>query len=147
MITTAHIISGGLIGESIGDPYLAFASGIILHYILDAIPHFDNVLEDGKWTWKQWVFTGSDLILTILLILLLKPEISLSSTFLWGAFGGLLPDIFDNVPFWSKKFRKSYLGSKLFMFHEKIHSTVKPNLIWGIATQLVTLIFVYFLVR
>lgn len=147
MITTVHVISGGLIGESVDNAYLAFLLGIVLHYILDAIPHFDNVLENGKWTWKQWLFTGSDLILTISLIFFLKPEISFSSPFLWGAFGGLLPDILDNVPFWSNKFRKSPIGSRIFAFHERVHSSIKPNIIWGLITQIAILVIFYLLVR
>ena len=147
MITTVHVISGGLLGESVGDPFFAFAAGIILHFILDAIPHFDNVLEDGRWTWKQWLFTSVDLLVMILLIVSLKPELSLSSPFLWGAFGGLLPDILDNVPFWRKMFRSSYLGGKMHAFHERIHPKKEPGIFWGFATQIAVLIFFYLIAR
>ncbi|MFA6963455.1 MAG: hypothetical protein WC227_01935 [Patescibacteria group bacterium] len=147
MITTVHVISGGLLGESIGDPFLAFAAGIILHFILDAIPHFDNLLEDGEWTWKQWVFTSADLLLMTSLLIFLKPELSLSSPFLWGAFGGLLPDILDNVPFWRKKFRSTYFGGKLRAFHQGIHPKGKQSVFWGAITQIAALTLFYFLSR
>jgi hypothetical protein len=147
MIIAVHAVTGGLLGESIDNAYLAFVAGIILHYVLDAIPHFDNVLENGKWTWKQWLFTSSDLLITILFLFFLRPELSLASPFLWGAFGGILPDILDNVPFWRKKFRKTYIGGKIFFLHEKIHSKSKPNIFWGSVTQIATLVLVYLIIR
>lgn len=144
MIITAHVIAGGVLGEEINSPVLAFLAGIILHFILDMVPHFDNVLEKGKWTWKQAIFTTFDLILTIALLVYLKPELSFFNPFWWGALGGIFPDLLDNVPFWNKYFRASKIGESVHKFHDKIHHLIlkdQPGVIIGLTTQIITLLF------
>jgi len=44
MFITVHAAAGELLGTEITNPYFAFAAGVILHFILDIIPHGDREL-------------------------------------------------------------------------------------------------------
>ena len=117
MLIAAHSIVGGVVGEAIGHPIAALLLGFILHFVLDAIPHFDTT-DGGKLTKRQLIFIGVDgsLGLVIIIYLLLGHSIDPVS-FIAGSFGSLIPDLLDNVKFWEKKFRVSKYGSKFHAFH------------------------------
>lgn len=132
------MITGGAIGEMTGNPFTAFFLAILSHYILDLIPHFDNFLENGKWSWKQIVFTSIDLLVFIIFWIHFKPAITLSSPFWWGAFGGLAPDLIDNVPIIKDYFLRFNWAKKYHVFHEKLH-WIKPNMLYGFLTQAVVI--------
>lgn len=148
MIIAAHTIVGGVAGEWIGNPALAFLIGIVLHFVLDSIPHYDTV-EGGCWTWKQIVFTGLDFLLMFyLLFAIVKLPLDrtiLNSSFAWGAFGGMVPDLLDNVPFWQKKFRSFQFGKSMNAFHYRIQPK-QPSFLYGMATQ-VAVIFLALLLH
>jgi len=149
MIISAHLISGGVVGEAIGNPLLAFLIGIIIHFLLDAVPHFDNVLEKGRWTFKQVIFTSLDLLLALVLFFILKPAISFSSPFWWGALGGLFPDLIHNVPFWRKQVLATKWGGAYARLHDRINNETK-NIFWGFFTQAITItlfVALYFMVK
>jgi len=139
MIISVHFLAGGVIGEAIGNPFLAFLLGIVLHFVLDAIPHFDNVLKNGKWNYRQVIFTALDAAATAwILFVYLKPDIYLASPLLWGALGGVLPDLFDNIPFLT--IRNTKLGKPFHKFHNSIHSK-PPGWFIGSLTQILVVIF------
>jgi hypothetical protein len=145
MILTAHIVAGGTVGEAIGNPFIAFFVAILLHFILDAIPHFDDVRDGKEFNFKQYLFSGSDLILSILLLLYLKPDLSIKSPFLWGAIGGVLPDLPNSFPLWGKAFRKTKFGKKYQKIVETVHflkGKYPPEI--TISTQvIVVLLFIF----
>lgn len=140
MLTSSHAITAGTIGMAIGNPILAFILGFIIHFLLDAIPHYDTT-DNGKLTFRQWAFILGDLALAILIIfLLIRPEISWGNAFLWGAFGGVLPDIFDDIPLWKEQFRKTKIGALIHNIHEKIQPKQTP-MFFGVAIQVLFVVF------
>ena len=147
MLFSVHATAAGAVGEYVRNPILAFLLGIIIHFILDSIPHYDTT-DDGKLTPRQLAFVGIDFIIfVLLLIFVIKPGFSWLSPFWWGAFGGVLPDLLDNVPFWQKAFRRTKFGKKFHHFHEKIQS-IKIGPMPGILIQILFLaISVYFLIK
>jgi len=58
---------------------------------------------------------------------------------IFGAFGAILPDLIDNMPFWSPRLRKAFPFNYYHLFHEKIHFTIINNkYFWvGILTQVI----------
>jgi len=127
MLAASHIVAGGVVGSYIGNPFLAFLVGFILHFILDAIPHFDTI-GDNILSFKQMSLIIADLLIGVALIIyVIKPDLSPGSPFIWGAVGGMLPDLLDNVPFWRNAFRKSKVGGKIHNFHGKIQSRALEN--------------------
>ena len=154
MIIAAHMLAGGVAGELVHNSVLAFVLGVVLHFLLDAVPHFDNVMDDDeKWNYKQVIFTGADIVMTLFLfVLILKLPLDtsmLKMPLFWGAVGGILPDILDNVPFWSQRFRQSPWGQKIHRLHEIIQLK-EVNPFWGLLTQLVIIlasIQIFFMVK
>ena len=146
MIVAVHTFAGGVAGEMIDNAPLAFLLGLVLHFLFDAIPHFDNT-SNSKWDWKQIAFTTADFVLAFILIFFVaKQPLALSfikTPFFWGAFGGFLPDLIDNVPFWSGPFRRSTFGKKFHKFHDGLHKK-QPHWLIGLSIQAaVILIFLY----
>jgi len=138
MIVSAHVVVGGYLGEVIGNPAGAFVVGAVSHFVLDSIPHFDN-LDNECFSSRQIAFTATDLIVAfILMFFVIKLPLDqtiFSSSYAWGALGGFLPDMFDNVPFWKKRF----LATKFGEFYHRIHAGVhrkQPSAWVGMTTQL-----------
>lgn len=44
MFITVHTAAGALVGTEIANPYLSFAAGVLLHFVMDIIPHGDREL-------------------------------------------------------------------------------------------------------
>lgn len=143
MLVAAHIITAGYAGEMIVNPFLAFLVGIIVHFVLDSIPHYDTT-DNGKITKRQLALSITDIIIGILLIVfLLKADLGLKSPFLWGALGGIVPDILDNIPFWQNAFRNTHFGRTFHKFHDNIQK-IRLTPIPGLLIQvLVIVIFSY----
>lgn len=139
MLLIAHTISGGVVGELVNNWPAAFLLGIILHFILDAIPHYDRLAGEFRWSFAQIALTAGDFVITIwLLLFIIKIPLNISlftSPFAWGALGSFIPDAFDNVPLWSKQFRASKYGSKFHKFHEALHWS-RPGVLVGMSTQI-----------
>lgn len=130
MFIASHSIAGGILGDAIGNPILAFLCGFILHFVLDAIPH--EYEHDGeKTSLKDIVLLGIDLVITYFVWITFFPkEISLLGPFFWGALGGIFPDLMDNVPIIEKAFRKLSFGKKFHQFHWFIQKT-NVGVFWG----------------
>ena len=145
MLAASHLVAGGVIGSYIGNPFLAFLLGIIIHFVLDAIPHFDTIGEGGT-SLKEMTLIITDFLIGLALIIwVIKPDLSIGSPFVWGAIGGMTPDLFDNVPFWKRWFHKNIIGNKIHEFHEKYHSrTFDHHPVLGMLTQYILIgIFIW----
>ena len=135
MILAAHAIAGGVTGEIVGNPLLAFLVGFILHFLLDALPHFDDLTNGGEFNRKQWIYSIAEFSLGLLIIfLVLKPSISLSNPFFWGMAGCLLPDI-EYVPFWKKSLRKIKRISLMSRVYRFFHVKMKPGFAIGMTVN------------
>lgn len=122
MLAANHTVVSGVVGSYIGNPFLAFLIGIILHFLLDAIPHYDTT-DDGDFTFRQIALIVVDFLIGLFIVFfVLNINLSLESPFIWGAIGGNLPDLFDNMPFLKESFRKTKIGAKIHHIHEVIQS-------------------------
>lgn len=102
MFLTAHAITAAVIVENldIQSSVFAFVFGFLSHFILDAIPHGDEGLDEGKgfvrvlWTWAL----ADGLVLTFMLLLLLPyaPWL-LSIPVLAAMIGSIAPDALQAV--------------------------------------------------
>lgn len=146
MLLGAHLMSGAVAGEIIENPFLAFFLGFILHFVVDAIPHFDTT-DDHKLTFRQILLITIEG--TVGLLVLIYCFLNFSSnkvSFLAGAFGSVLPDLIDNVPFWNKAFQKTRFGKVFHFFHYRIQSLqLRPVL--GLGVQAVIIILAFLLLR
>lgn len=144
MLFSAHVIPAGYVGEMIGNPFLAFLAGIVIHFILDSVPHYDTT-DRGKFTLRQWALILADVTIGLYIILfVLKPDFNIKSPFLWGALGGILPDMLEFTPILNKAYRKMKWGAVVHRFHEKIQSVrLKP--IQGLLIQVFIIILFSYL--
>lgn len=139
MLLGAHLIAGATAGEYVNNPYLAFAAGIILHFILDAVPHYDTT-DDHKLTFRQITLVAIDGIVGFAVLYFCYRDFSIHKiSYLAGALGGIFPDLLDNVPFWEKAFQKTFFGKKFHQFHARMQQfDLKP--IPGLAIQYIIIV-------
>ncbi len=142
MLIITHALTGTAIGALAQNPILAFILGIVSHFILDSLPHFDQgsfYIDKDKgpaWTGasyfkmsegsfeggrcRDWIILAFDALFTLVFAAYIAISLPCAqwTPLICGAIGGLLPDIFDTNPFLKKRFRATRFGK---MFHEKIH--------------------------
>lgn len=90
MLSLTHASAGALAGEFIPNPYVAFLVGIVLHFIMDKIPHFWPAGRVGK-----GIVIVLDNIFSILFLLGLYafPE-TRNASIIAGALGGVSVDFY-----------------------------------------------------
>lgn len=142
MLLGTHLLTGAVVGETVGNPFLAFFLGFILHFVFDTIPHFDTT-DDSKLTFRQILLSSVEGIIGITIFIYCYLNFSSNKAgFLAGAFGSILPDLIDNVPFWDKAFQKTRFGKSFHNFHSRIQSIkLKPVLGLGVQVVLITAAF------
>ncbi len=139
MLLGAHLMAGATAGEYVNNPFLAFAAGIVLHFILDAVPHFDTT-DDSKLTFRQMALVAIDGIVGFAVLYFCYRDFSIHKiSYLAGALGGIFPDLLDNVPLWEKAFQKTFFGKKFHQFHAWLqHFELRP--ISGLAIQYIIIV-------
>lgn len=146
MLLGSHLLTGAAVGEAVGNPFLAFLLGFILHFVIDAIPHFDPA-DDNKLTFRQILLVAVEGSIGIAILIYCYLNFSSNKAgFLAGAFGSILPDLMDNVPFWDKSFQKTRFGKAFHNFHNRLQLT-KLNPVLGLSVQLITVISGFLLLR
>lgn len=146
MLLGTHLLAGAAVGEAVGNPFLAFLLGFILHFVLDAIPHFDTT-DDHKFTYRQILLIAIEGIIGIIIFIYCYLNFSSHKAgFLAGAFGSILPDLIDYVPFWDKSFQRTRFGRVFHNFHNKIQS-IKLKPVEGLGVQIALMIAAFLLLR
>lgn len=147
MLIAAHSIAGGTAGAAIGNPALAFLLGVVLHFILDAIPHYDTT-DGGKFTLKQILFVLIDgLVGAVLIITLIIRSDNLPTGFIAGAVGGVFPDILFNLPKIKEVVVKNSIMNSLERFHSAIQKYDLPPIPGVLVQALVIILSIYFFLR
>jgi hypothetical protein len=120
MILTSHILSGAALGANIRNPYLAAASAVALHFILDLFPHGDylNKKSGIREFWKVAIdlFFGFAIIGAILLSKDVLGHDTLQNVLI-GIFFSLLP---DGITFLYWKMGIKFL-KPIYDFHQNLH--------------------------
>ena len=145
MLFTPHTLIGGAIGMEVDNLPTAFVIGVISHFVLDFIPHFDTT-DGGKYTFRQNLLIAIDLIVGGSLLLYFWIQSGYNMNFFFGALGGIAPDLLDVVPFWKERFRKTKFGK----FFHKIHDSIQifsTGPVLGIATQIVLILIAVFMLK
>jgi len=149
MLITAHGLVGAFVGREVGYPPLAFLLGLVSHFLLDAIPHCDgpdDVLgrnENASNSVAQYIIVIVDILFAVAILFYFINNNLSTTGLIWGVVGAELPDIVDNMPFWSRRIRRVLLFKQFHNFHAKIQSIKTP--LWiGLTTQyLIAAIFLW----
>lgn len=147
MLIATHSIVGAVAGESVGNPIYALLLGAAIHFLLDAIPHFDTT-DNGNYTKRQIGLVLVDGILgALVLAVLFFGHSEHKLNFASGAFGGILPDLLLNVPGLKQKVLKNNLARRVQDFHAKIQSYSLPAVPGLLIQYLISALFVYLYLR
>lgn len=165
MILVTHGIIGGAIGKLIfNHPVLAFSTGFLSHFVVDAIPHWhyplfsfkkdpnDPMHNDmllNKWFVVDMFNIGIDLLAGIVLsVVFFHPHVSFDLpliSIIAGVIGSILPDALEFL-YWKMPNKPLTLLTEFHMWiHSKIDIDAKYFL--GIATQTLFVIAIIMLAR
>lgn len=149
MFLTVHSSTGAFVGNTAGNPLLAFIIGMISHFLLDSIPHFDpsgsedfdskkiTLTKKGR---RYLLVVICDILLAgvfLLFLLSRKPVYPLGVIF--GVIGSVLPDFLMGL----YKLTKNPILKIYNTFHQNIHFDQKKihvNFFLGNLTQLAAFI-------
>jgi hypothetical protein len=121
MVATPHALAGAFASRFARTPRGALAAGVISHLALDRVPHTDYRLKNRKALF-------ADLAAASLVSAVLARRDRLAGT---GAFGGVLPDLVAVAELRS--------GLRLTLpLHHANHTSIKPPVVVGVLTQLIT---------
>lgn len=145
MFLTVHATAGAIIGQSTGNIWLGLIVGFISHYLLDIIPHGDDVFLYDKFNFTQKdvelvikVGLVDGLIMTILFAFLYwQGTITLTLPILAAVGGSIFPDFLSGLYFLTRHpWLKGYHS-----WHSDLHGILKLRVsFWpGFFIQLVTL--------
>jgi len=147
MIYTPHVISGAVIGSLIQNLPAAFAIGFVSHFVFDAIPHLETSTyrkekdKDKKPEKKAIIFEVFEVLVGTIIVYFFWKNHEFAPAIFWAAFGSILPDLIDNVPFWSWELRKLPGFKQFHEFHEFVHYNLKKKYwYFGIPVYIIVLI-------
>lgn len=147
MLATAHVVIGAAAGLAMPNTPLAFIVGIVTHHLMDIVPHWDpgsfyypkNSPEDLSV--RDVVIAVIDLAVAVYIVVQLMTLPALpyeARNMLWGAVGGIVPDLWHHSPLLRRFTRHWSWSGTWYRFHNVFHTTVSQKHWWfGIATQLV----------
>jgi hypothetical protein len=141
-----------------GNALYGVLGGIASHHFLDAMPHFDQgtfaLKREGprylgyipeyaerNFGKREWIILFFDWAISAFIFLMLAAFLPLEhlSWAVSGAVGGVLPDVLDSSPLWSRQLRKKFKLLAIYhQFHSFFHWTVSMRRLWlGVLTQFV----------
>lgn len=154
MTLTTHMVTGAALTSAFRlSPEMALVIGLISHFLLDGLPHWDYKLStaiidkrnpfnnDIPISWssaRDWLKILSDLVIGFCLVwffFLSNGQPGVISILL-GAFGAILP---DGLQFIFMKFKHEPFKS-FYRFHAFISSPTKINSPWGPLIQITILL-------
>ncbi len=155
MILTTHILSGALIGTEVKNPYAVAGLAVVVHFLLDLVPHGDYL--NKKSNFREFWKVAIDLTLGFGLVAFIVThhagkivDPTCTRNIILGIVFSLLP---DGTTFLYWKMKIKFL-KPIKIFHEKLHYypegsrgrkfCLKNNL-WDIAISLVIFIFLLLL--
>ena len=163
MILTPHILAGAVIGAKTQNLGLIVILGLIIHFIMDWVPHWDYInsgikdfskTKNFKALFLDFIKIAIDGLLGLLIVFLILWQKDLLNLFylpfiLSGIFISILPDI--SLAF-VLIFLSPKISEKYFAFHEKYlhfrHKKRKGEITFlGLATEILIIIVCVFLLN
>jgi hypothetical protein len=148
MFYIIHILAGALIAKYFPSFWPIVILSLISHFIIDIIPHKDNILEgklsknnyEVKITKKIIMFELSEILLGLLFIIFILLKFQ-NTLMLLGIFFSLLPDISKIGYFTGMK------HNRIFKNYMHFHSIIQTDTGWffGILIQIIAAIILVLL--
>lgn len=156
MFLVVHASVGAFVGNAVGNPAVAFSLNFGLHFLMDMIPHGDQVMyeqyKQGKNTHQAMVHTVLDAAATlaVLAIIFSLGDMIHGVGAAAGVIGGLLPDLIVGLyelvnpkgKRWSgnqlTRFNNLHMRNHVFLIKRLFHKDMPLG--YGYAMQLVAIV-------
>lgn len=133
MILATHLVVGAAVGSQINNLAAAIGINLLLHYLLDSIPHWDYLEKILK---KDIPKIAVDFLVGVMLLVplcFIFSDVINLTMFLLGAATGILPDILQGLyNLFSLKFLNFH-----YRFHHFIHFQKNQPFLKGFGIQLI----------
>jgi len=143
MIITPHILAGAAIGVHSPNVWASFCFGLISHYLLDSLPHWDYLESIKISKFNQLIKIFIDFIIGVIIVLIITWPFSFNVLIIFGIFGALLPDF---IEFFYNNFKIKLLYP-FSLFHNKIHYFKRISLLKGMPFQIIILIILILFIK
>jgi hypothetical protein len=156
MLITPHALASSALSTAITDNlFVAFFVSLSLHFILDAIPHFDpGTLRykadepnrkpkwgtehlDEKTKWPKWVYAVviADFLVAIFIYVFWFSKLSNFPVLLAAGIGGIFVDLIDNP---LVKFYKLPVFAQIHWLHHRVHFDLPARYwFWGVPMEVI----------
>lgn len=133
MLITPHTLAGAAIGSVVPSAALAVPLSLGSHFVLDRVPHWQEILYPYKLTWKTWVRIPLDTMLAFLLVYLIAAANPGQGKIIWiCACLAIFPDI-DNIDYLFKLSNRNKYYKKYSHWHGRIQRETAS--VWGVLSQ------------
>lgn len=123
MILAPHMLAGAALATSLHHPALLALGAVALHYLLDALPHWEYDIMTSKKATAYKITADIAAGLLIIFFLLQRFGPAEQALILWGAFFGIFPDGLLAISLFS---RRKYLRRHM-RFHTFWHTRITPG--------------------
>ena len=153
MLATPHFLASAAVATKVPEVLPAALAVVVLHFVMDAIPHKDYLKHPKIDTPNVLLTVGDSILALLLFFMLVRPD-------LWDyAFGialiGLLPDIIELPGHFWPRWRKMPGIKQLHYWHGRVLQHARewpfrkeswPDWFWGLLPQvLVVAAAIYFI--
>lgn len=133
MLTTPHAAAGVALGAAIGNPLVVIPAAMASHFILDAVPHWQEILPPYIPTTKTYVRVPLDIALAVGITVLATHWQPQHTAAIWtGAVCANLPDL-DSIIMVAPEVKRGIL-KRYWDWHCRIQR--ETDSLWGLVPQL-----------
>ncbi len=147
MFVTVHVATGAAIATVVPNPLIAVPLAFASHFVMDAIPHWHNILKGEEYTRKTHIIAFIDFVLAVATASLLLITTS-NYYLLYGIIAGTIMDT-DAVlyPLFERRGWRRLWPDIISRLHGSIQNATTR--LWGLLPQAVilfaSLLIVFFL--
>jgi hypothetical protein len=146
------MLAGAAIGKSLRRSWPALGAAFLSHFLLDFVPHLDSHAlfgnRSGRVTPTEVLGATLDVLVGAVLVIWLARRLRRRRLILGAAFAGVVIDLVDNVPPWSRLFRAWAGTGWLSAFHHGFqHNVTLAQWPLGFGTQLAVIAVAVWVMR
>lgn len=147
MLTTPHFLAGAVIASKIPSFWPAAVAAVVLHLVLDALPHKDTI-GSGHLYPANVIFRLADNFLALLLFFILVAPHRWVYAFVIATIG-MIPDIIELPSILWPRWQQLSIIKQFSYWHRQVLQYTRSDMgwIWGLLPQIIIVaVAIYFLV-
>ena len=136
MVITPHMLVGAAVGAQSPNVWAAFIFGLLSHFLLDMLPHWDYLDRLKITKIVDLIKIGLDFILGTIIVLVFVWTFPQKLLIIFAIAGALLPDI---LVFLYAHLKIKWL-KPFFQFHHKVHYCKRLSFWQGFPSALIIIV-------